>query len=117
MLLELKGDAAKYQSSNSGVYLLQPKMIDSFHCWVFRDDETKGIRWNKEFNQFWVGPMTGTSSSIDGPKHNQEHPNKIKGGWQYVNWKDDKWVIASSSDVVFKKWTSNEGKLLILQFH
>ena len=117
LLLELKGDAAKYQAEKSGVYLLQPKIIDGFHCWTFRDYEKEGIRWNNKFNEFWVGPMTGNSSGINGPIQNQEHPNKIKAGWRYVNWKEDKWVTASSSDVVFKKWTSNEGKLHILQFH
>ena len=80
MLLQLKGDAANYQPGMSGVYLLQPKMFEGFHYWSLKDDDTKGIRWNKKKNKFLIGCMTANSVGIKSSIDNQEHPNKIKQG-------------------------------------
>ena len=103
--VRVQGKAKKHQGDSSGVYTLQPKLVNSNPTW-----KQKSAHYSIWFaNGAWVVGLTPNLGSVKvhiiGPQTGDDWPQNLSG-WQYF---DGKNFLDAGSDVVIEHYS--DGKL------
>lgn len=111
--LVLKGEVERIWGSKSGIYKLQPKVVNGYPHWIQKSESTSLWFKKSESNSLWfdakycrwiVGMSSNLGESISaikGPKPDDDWPQNLCGNWKYFDYDKDAWMDAGEN-VVFE---------------
>ena len=104
--VQLQGKAKKYQGHWSGVYTLQPEMVNGYPTWK-QLSLTNSIWFdasNGDWNIGWTSDLGSDFAGIIGPKAEDDWPQNLSG-WKY--W-DETEFLDAGIDVVIEDYSKGK---------
>ena len=116
MRVKVRGEVKKYQGSKSGVYTLQPELVNRYPTW--KQNTSRNSVWFDTLIGKWTIGWThclgsNTGGGIFGPEEEDDWPQNLSG-WKYADGSGSRFTFDAGtlpdagSDVVIKDYS--EGK-------
>ena len=108
--VKLQGKAKKHQGGRSGVYTLQPELVNNYPTW--KQKLSKNSIWFDSACSSWnigfTSDLGSSTGGIDGPKSEDDWPQNLSG-WQYDDGSPTDWIDAGS-DVVIEDYSDGKSE-------
>lgn len=102
--LVLKGEVGRIWGYMSGIYKLQPKLVNGYVHWI-QKSKSNALWFDKTYFNWRVyrtSDLGESFSAIKGPKYDDNWPQNLCGNWKYSDNDTCTW-LDSGEDVVFEE--------------